>query len=156
MFKSHLFGYLYWAISNFRAISVLLGEAWKSLSLEEREQYSQRAKVMADEQKKIFPDCWKRKRTLTSTSVSTSSSNSSNCKTSQQIPNSGSEAQTSVVSTSLGTQSVSLDKAILPHSCLGSNTSSTTLVVKNIDESKTGSHMISLGNSTNINVTVPK
>ena len=48
----------------FRAISVLLGEAWKSLAQEDREQYSQRAKVMADEQKKLFPDCWKRKRTL--------------------------------------------------------------------------------------------
>jgi hypothetical protein len=44
---------------------VLLGEAWKSLPPDEREQYSQRAKMLADEQKKIFPDCWKRKRTLT-------------------------------------------------------------------------------------------
>merc|ERR1719384_2841522 len=69
-----------------RAISVLLGEAWKSLSLEEREQYSQRAKVMADEQKKIFPDCWKRKRTLTSTSTSTSPSTSISSKTTQHIP----------------------------------------------------------------------
>jgi len=41
---------------------VLLGEAWKGLPREEREQYSQRAKVMADEQKKLYPDCWKRKR----------------------------------------------------------------------------------------------
>ena len=30
----------------FRAISVLLGEAWKSLPLEDREKYSQRAKVI--------------------------------------------------------------------------------------------------------------
>ena len=112
---------------------------------------------MADEQKKIFPDCWKRKRTLTSTSVSTSSSNSSNCKTTQQIPTSSSESQISVVSTSLGTHSLSLDRAILPHSCLGSSsTSSNTLVVRNTDESKTGSDMIKLGNSTNINITVPK
>ena len=42
-----------------------MGEAWKSLPIEDREQYSQRAKLAADEQKKIFPDCWKRKRTLT-------------------------------------------------------------------------------------------
>lgn len=49
-----------------RAISVLLGEAWKNLSLDEREQYSQKAKILADEQKKLFPDCWKRKRTITS------------------------------------------------------------------------------------------
>ena len=48
----------------YRAISVLLGEAWKSLPPDEREQYSQRAKIMADEQKKLFPDCWKRKGTL--------------------------------------------------------------------------------------------
>ncbi|XP_040574727.1 uncharacterized protein [Lepeophtheirus salmonis] len=49
-----------------RAISVLLGEAWKSLPQTDRESYSSRAKVLADEQKKIYPDCWKRKRTLTS------------------------------------------------------------------------------------------
>merc|ERR1711894_328863 len=72
-----------------RAISVLLGEAWKGLALEEREQYSQRAKTMADEQKKIFPDCWKRKRTLTSTSASTSSSSTSiSSKTTQLLPTS--------------------------------------------------------------------
>lgn len=47
-----------------RAISVLLGEAWKNLPLEEREKYSQKAKVLADEQKKLHPDCWKRKRSL--------------------------------------------------------------------------------------------
>ena len=52
------------------AISVLLGEAWKSLPLEEREAYSTKAKVLADEQKKIYPDCWKRKKTVaTSTAV---------------------------------------------------------------------------------------
>ena len=46
------------------AISVLLGEAWKSLPIEERESYSNKAKVLADEQKKIYPDCWKRKKTV--------------------------------------------------------------------------------------------
>ena len=49
---------------------MLLGEAWKSLPLEEREAYSTKAKVLADEQKKIYPDCWKRKKTVaTSTAV---------------------------------------------------------------------------------------
>ena len=43
---------------------MLLGEAWKSLPLEERESYSNKAKVLADEQKKIYPDCWKRKKTV--------------------------------------------------------------------------------------------
>merc|ERR1712018_578420 len=44
-----------------RAISVLLGEAWKSLAAEDRELYSGKAKGLADEQKKLYPDCWKRK-----------------------------------------------------------------------------------------------
>ena len=47
-----------------RAISVLLGEAWKSLPAEDRQGYSERAKLLADEQKKLHPDCWKRKRTM--------------------------------------------------------------------------------------------
>lgn len=51
----------------FSAISVLLGEAWKSLPNEERESYSNKAKVLADEQKKIYPDCWKRKKTVATT-----------------------------------------------------------------------------------------
>jgi len=50
-----------------RAISVLLGEAWKGLPVEEREKYSHKAKILADEQKKLYPDCWKRKRSLSST-----------------------------------------------------------------------------------------
>ena len=51
------------------AISVLLGEAWKSLPIEERESYSNKAKVLADEQKKIYPDCWKRKKTVANAST---------------------------------------------------------------------------------------
>ena len=43
---------------------MLLGEAWKSLPIEEREAYSTKAKVLADEQNKIYPDCWKRKKTV--------------------------------------------------------------------------------------------
>ena len=55
----------------FSAISVLLGEAWKSLPLEEREGYSTKAKLLADEQKKIHPDCWKRKKTVANNHVTT-------------------------------------------------------------------------------------
>ena len=141
---------------TYRAISVLLGEAWKSLSLEEREQYSQRAKVMADEQKKIFPDCWKRKRTLTSTSVSTSPSTSLSSKTAQHIPSSSLETQTTTVSTSLGIPSFSLGNRNAPPSCISGATSSTNIIVKNIEDSKAGSDMIHLANSTSIDITVPK
>merc|ERR1719222_324623 len=59
-----------------RAISVLLGEAWKSLPIEERAAYSTKAKVLADEQKKINPDCWKRKKTV-ATSTAVTSGNTS-------------------------------------------------------------------------------
>ncbi|XP_021944399.1 HMG box-containing protein 1 isoform X2 [Folsomia candida] len=45
-----------------RSISVLLGEAWQTLDPTEREKYSLNAKVRAEEQKRIHPDCWKRKR----------------------------------------------------------------------------------------------
>lgn len=46
-----------------RAISVLLGERWKKLRSEERRVFTTQAKALADEQKRINPDCWKRKRT---------------------------------------------------------------------------------------------
>lgn len=46
-----------------RAISVLLGERWKKLRSEERRVFTAQAKALADEQKRINPDCWKRKRT---------------------------------------------------------------------------------------------
>jgi len=59
-----------------RAISVLLGESWKSLAVEDREHYSHKAKVMADEQKKLYPDCWKRKRSLTTANQNTNTNNS--------------------------------------------------------------------------------
>ncbi|XP_065066538.1 uncharacterized protein LOC135692380 isoform X2 [Rhopilema esculentum] len=45
-----------------RAISKVLGEQWRELSLTERQEYATKAKVMADERRKINPDCWKRKR----------------------------------------------------------------------------------------------
>ncbi|KAJ0012478.1 hypothetical protein NQD34_016812 [Periophthalmus magnuspinnatus] len=46
-----------------RAISVLLGERWKKLCSEERRIFTVQAKALADEQRRINPDCWKRKRT---------------------------------------------------------------------------------------------
>ncbi|KAM4711833.1 HMG box-containing protein 1-like isoform 2-T2 [Anableps anableps] len=46
-----------------RAISVLLGEQWKKMRSEERRVFTQQAKALADEQKRLNPDCWKRKRT---------------------------------------------------------------------------------------------
>ncbi|XP_029681182.1 HMG box-containing protein 1-like isoform X2 [Takifugu rubripes] len=46
-----------------RAISVLLGEKWKKMRSEERRVFTVQAKALADEQKRLNPDCWKRKRT---------------------------------------------------------------------------------------------
>ncbi|KAG7497042.1 HMG box-containing protein 1-like [Solea senegalensis] len=46
-----------------RAISVLLGEHWKKMRSEERRAFTLEAKALADEQKRLNPDCWKRKRT---------------------------------------------------------------------------------------------
>lgn len=46
-----------------RAISVLLGERWKKLRGEERRVFTIEAKALADQQKILNPDCWKRKRT---------------------------------------------------------------------------------------------
>lgn len=46
-----------------RAISVLLGERWKKMRSEERRTFTVQAKALADEQKRLNPDCWKRKRT---------------------------------------------------------------------------------------------
>uniref|UniRef100_A0A3Q2ZCP8 HMG box-containing protein 1 n=1 Tax=Kryptolebias marmoratus TaxID=37003 RepID=A0A3Q2ZCP8_KRYMA len=45
-----------------RAISVLLGEQWKRMHGEERRAFTLQAKALADEQKRLNPDCWKRKR----------------------------------------------------------------------------------------------
>ncbi|XP_053575151.1 HMG box-containing protein 1 [Bombina bombina] len=46
-----------------RAISVILGEMWKKMKNEERRIYTIEAKALAEEQKRLNPDCWKRKRT---------------------------------------------------------------------------------------------
>ncbi|XP_054656427.1 HMG box-containing protein 1-like [Dunckerocampus dactyliophorus] len=45
-----------------RAISVLLGERWKKMRSEERRVFTLQAKALAEEQKRLDPDCWKRKR----------------------------------------------------------------------------------------------
>ena len=45
-----------------RAISVILGERWKKMKGEERRVFTMEAKTLADEQKRLNPDCWKRKR----------------------------------------------------------------------------------------------
>ena len=54
--------YLHGFNPHFRAISKVLGEQWRELSNVERQEYATKAKVMADERRKINPDCWKRKR----------------------------------------------------------------------------------------------
>lgn len=38
-----------------------MGERWRELSEEKREEYARSAKEMADERMKVNPDCWKRK-----------------------------------------------------------------------------------------------
>ena len=41
---------------------MILGDKWKAMKPEERKQYVIQAKILADEHKRINPDCWKRKR----------------------------------------------------------------------------------------------
>lgn len=38
-----------------------MGERWRELSEEKREEFARSAKEMADERMKVNPDCWKRK-----------------------------------------------------------------------------------------------
>lgn len=47
-----------------RAISVILGDRWKRMKTEERNTYAEEARLLAEEQKKLHPDCWKRKRSM--------------------------------------------------------------------------------------------
>ena len=47
---------------SFRAISVILGDKWKAMKQEDRREYVIQAKLLADEHKRVNPDCWKRKR----------------------------------------------------------------------------------------------
>ena len=42
----------------------MLGETWRGLPQEERERYTQQARVLAEEKKRLYPDCWKRKRSV--------------------------------------------------------------------------------------------
>lgn len=51
-----------------RAISVILGETWKEMSEDQRNTYAETARALAEEQKKLFPDCWKRRRSLSTSS----------------------------------------------------------------------------------------
>lgn len=46
----------------YRAISVLLGDDWQKMAIGSRHVYAEKAKQMADQQKKMHPDCWKRKK----------------------------------------------------------------------------------------------
>ncbi|KAJ8249630.1 hypothetical protein COCON_G00228460 [Conger conger] len=46
-----------------RAISVILGDKWKKMKQEERRMFATEAKALAEEQKRLNPDCWKRRRT---------------------------------------------------------------------------------------------
>ncbi|KAG1657524.1 HMG box-containing protein 1 [Nymphon striatum] len=45
-----------------RAISKLLGDRWKNMKDEEKEIYSEEARLKAELQKQVYPDCWKRKK----------------------------------------------------------------------------------------------
>ncbi|XP_064632390.1 HMG box-containing protein 1-like isoform X2 [Lineus longissimus] len=47
-----------------RAISVLLGDKWKKMRTDERKVFSQEAKHLAEQHRKLNPDCWKRKRSM--------------------------------------------------------------------------------------------
>lgn len=65
---SEVSGYMdKWGITDvsnlLRAISVILGDKWKKMKNEERRLYTMEAKALAEEQKRLNPDCWKRKRT---------------------------------------------------------------------------------------------
>lgn len=42
---------------------MILGDRWKKMKNEERRMYTLEAKALAEEQKRLNPDCWKRKRT---------------------------------------------------------------------------------------------
>lgn len=57
-----------------RAISVILGDAWRSLPAGEKQMYIAEAKIMAQERKRLHPDCWKRKRSNSAGFLETSSS----------------------------------------------------------------------------------
>ncbi|KAK2194286.1 hypothetical protein NP493_1g12053 [Ridgeia piscesae] len=45
-----------------REISVLLGNTWQKMKMEERKMYAVEARLLAEQYKKLNPDCWKRKR----------------------------------------------------------------------------------------------
>ena len=41
---------------------MILGDRWKKMKNEERRMYTLEAKALAEEQKRLNPDCWKRKK----------------------------------------------------------------------------------------------
>ena len=41
---------------------MILGDKWKAMKQEDRREYVIQAKLLADEHKRVNPDCWKRKR----------------------------------------------------------------------------------------------
>ena len=47
-----------------RLISKLLGELWKGLTEEKRQEFTKEAKMMADERLRSNPECWKRKKVV--------------------------------------------------------------------------------------------
>lgn len=46
----------------FRTISVLLGDKWKEMSWEERDAFVIEARYLAEQHKRLNPDCWKRRK----------------------------------------------------------------------------------------------
>lgn len=40
----------------------MLGEKWQALSVDKKRMYEERARSLAEKQKRIHPDCWKRKK----------------------------------------------------------------------------------------------
>ena len=40
----------------------MLGEQWQALSVDKKRVYEEKAKWLAEKQKKKHPDCWKRKK----------------------------------------------------------------------------------------------
>ncbi|XP_069704516.1 HMG box-containing protein 1-like [Periplaneta americana] len=56
-----------------RAISVILGEAWRNLPPADKELYVTEARAMAQERKRLHPDCWKRRRSHSTSFLETSS-----------------------------------------------------------------------------------
>lgn len=55
--------------SNYRFVSVILGETWRSLPADQKEVFITEAKALSHERKRLHPECWKRKRSLSTSWV---------------------------------------------------------------------------------------